>query len=454
MPLGPEISRTLDAGIRPRAEPIRRRTLVMLRWVALAGQLISILGAFWFDVGFAVVPALGAVAAGAALNLWMTANPARVTQFGATWQLVFDLAQISVLIGLTGGLSNPFALLVLAPVTMAATALQDRQTVVVGAATVLMISLAGWFAEPLQHPTLNLVMPRVLQLGHWVAILIGVVFFATYARRVASELATVSDALFATQMALAREQKLQHLGGIIAAAAHEMGTPLATIKLIAGELKDELQEALPDRLDLTEDATTLARSVDRCREIMRSMGRAGKDDLHLHAAPLPTVLDEAAEPHSERGIVIRTRLTSDLPPPILRRDPGLIHGLRNIIQNAVDFAHATVEIEAAWDRDTLTLHVTDDGPGFPPTMLGRLAEPFPVSRRSDRRPGYEGMGLGLFIARTLLEATGARLDFDNQPSGARVSITWPLDRVRADDRAALRENPRIGPESEAALTHP
>ena len=443
MPLGPQLSATGLPRDRPRAEPIRRRTLVLLRWVALGGQLLAILAAWLIGVRFPVLSALALVGAGAALNLWMTASPARVTQSGAAWQLVFDLVQISALIGLTGGMSNPFALLMLVPVTIAATALGDRQTVMVGVVTVVMISLAGWLAAPLDHPTLDLMMPPILQLAHWVAILIGVVFFATYARRVSGELATMTDALFATQMALAREQKLQHLGGVIAAAAHEMGTPLATIKLIAAEMQDELAEALPDRTDLAEDALTLTQSADRCRDIMRSMGRAGKDDLQLHAAPLQTVLEEAAEPHTARGPAVTIRL-ADLPnAPVIRRDPGLIHGLRNIIQNAVDFAESRVTIDADWTADHLIVVVEDDGPGFPAPTLGQLADPFPVSRRNDHRPGYEGMGLGLFIARALLEGTGARLRFDNGDAGANVTVRWPIARIRADDRIALRQNPQI-----------
>lgn len=443
MPHGLELATTLLPDPRRRSEPIRRRTLVLLRWVALGGQLAAIVAALLMHVEFAALAALLVVAAGAVLNLWMTAMPSRVTESGATAQLVFDLAQISVLIALTGGLSNPFALLVLAPVTIAATALGDRQTLLVGLLTVLMIGLAAWFALPLRHQTLDLSMPPMLQAVHLIAILIGVAFFAIYARRVSEELATTADALFATQIALAREQKLQHLGGVIAAAAHEMGTPLATIKLIASELRDELSDALPNRGDLAEDVATLTQSADRCRDIMRSMGRAGKDDLQLHAAPLRTVLEEAAEPHAARGIEVRIVLCDEAVQPTIRRDPGVIHGLRNIIQNGVDFARSSVTIDADWDSAELRICISDNGPGYPPTMLGQLSDPFPIGRRNDRRSGYEGMGLGLFIARALLEGSGAKLSFANGVVGAKVTVTWPIARIAANDRAALQENPHI-----------
>ena len=441
---GLQLAATLINDPRRRPEPIRRRTLVLLRWIALGGQLAAIIVALLMKVHFAAVPALLVVAAAAALNMWMTAMPSRVTQSGATAQLVFDVVQISALVALTGGLSNPFALLVLVPVTIAATALSARQTLLIGLATVLMILLAAVFGVPLEHATLNLSMPPIVQGAHLIAILIGVAFFAVYALRVSDELATTADALFATQIALAREQKLQHLGGIVAAAAHEMGTPLATIKLIASELRDELAEALPDRSDLAEDAATLTQSADRCRDIMRSMGRAGKDDLKLHAAPLRTVLEEAAEPHTGRGAKIEIILSDEAGQPTIRRDPGVIHGLRNIIQNGVDFARNQVTIRAEWDDAELRLRICDDGPGYPAAMVGQLSDPFPVGRRNDRRAGYEGMGLGLFIARALLEGSGARIRFDNAATGAKVTITWPIARVQADDRAALRQNPQIG----------
>ncbi|WBU60049.1 ActS/PrrB/RegB family redox-sensitive histidine kinase [Paracoccus albus] len=443
MPQGLQLAATLSTDPGRRAEPIRRRTLVLLRWIALGGQLFAIIIARMMEVEFATVPALLVVAIAAALNLWMTAMPSRVTQTSAAWQLVFDLLQISVLVALTGGLSNPFALLVLAPVTIAATALGDRQTILVGLATIIMISAAAWFAAPLQHPTLDLAMPPILQGAHLVAILIGVVFFAVYARRVSTELATTSDALSATQIALAREQKLQHLGGVVAAAAHEMGTPLATIKLIASELRDELQEALPYRTDLAEDAATLTQSADRCRDIMRSMGRAGKDDLKLHAAPLRTVLEEAAEPHTNRGIGVEILLLDEIAQPTIRRDPGVIHGLRNIIQNGVDFAHSKVIVSASWTETELRIAITDNGPGYPQAMLSQLSDPFPITRRSDRRPSYDGMGLGLFIARALLEGSGARLILTNGAEGAKADIVWPLARIIADDRQPLSANPYI-----------
>ena len=427
---------TPDPAAPPEPEPIRIRTLVLLRWVAIAGQLAAVIVAWTMGLGFPVPAVLTLIAAAVVMNLWLTLRPpSRTSPRRATLQLSFDLAQISALLALTGGLANPFALLVLAPVTIAAASLNLRQTLTLALATVALITLASLAAVPLRDTDgTELHLAPILALGHWAALVIGVAFFAFYAHRVTAELSATSNALFATQMALAREQRLQHLGGVVAAAAHEMGTPLATIKLIAAELADELD----DRPDLRDDAMALRQSADRCAMILRSMGRAGKDDLHLRSAPLRAVLEDAAAPHADRGPQVEILVEG----PDIRRDPAIIHALRNLIQNAVDFAHQRVVIESESGRQHLTVTIRDDGPGYPPALLARIGDPYLTSRRSGaQRGGYEGMGLGLFIAKTLLERSGATLGFANGGPGAIVTVRWPLERIQTDARAVLGENP-------------
>lgn len=424
------------AGPAAQAEPIRMRTLVLLRWFAIAGQMAAVVVAYWMGIGFAMTPVLALIVAAIAMNVCEGLMPPRRTSARlAVVHLSFDVVQISALMALTGGLVNPFALLVLAPVTVAATSLDSRQTVALGTATMVLISLASLFGLPLyDNQGRELVLSPILALGHWTALIIGVVFFAGYAHRVTGELQATSNALFATQMALAREQRLQHLGGVVAAAAHEMGTPLATIKLIAAELADELD----DRPDLQADAIALRDSAVRCGKILRSMGRAGKDDLHLRTAPLRAVLEDAAEPHAGRGPAVEIRAEG----PEIRRDPAIIHALRNLIQNAVDFAASRVIIESQLGNGWLAVTIRDDGPGYSPALLTRIGDPYLTSKRGGaQREGYEGMGLGLFIAKTLLERSGARLGFDNGGPGAVVTVRWPLDRILADARAPLGHNP-------------
>ena len=447
-----------------RSDWVRLRTLGALRWLAIAGQVVAIVVADRF-VGVSLDPGLCFIVVGASVIVNMVTTVIyprnkRLSEGEALIMLLFDLSQLALLLYLTGGINNPFALLILAPVTISATALQPRTTLFLGAVAVGLTTLLTVEHRPLilgNGETLHL--PVVFATGFWLAIVIGIAFLGFYAQRVASEIHTMGDALLATQMALAREQKLTDLGGVVAATAHELGTPLATIKLVSTEMVDDLA----DRPALREDAELIRDQANRCRDILRSMGRAGKDDVLLRRAPLETVVREAAEPHLERGRDVRFHLSPDEPegaasaqPMILRR-PEIIHGLRNLVQNAVDFARSAVWVDIGWSERKIVVRIIDDGPGFPPQVLGRIGDPFVRSRRSaeekPQRPGYDGMGLGLFIAKTLLERSGAEISFANgadpflleveQPArtGAIVEVSWPRDRVASDPGEAMGENP-------------
>jgi two-component system sensor histidine kinase RegB len=442
-----------------RSHWVRLRTLIVLRWVAVVGQLAAIeVARHYFQIELQVGLCYLAVGAAIMANLvaiFVYPESKRLSEGETTLTLLFDIAQLSFLLYLTGGLNNPFALLILTPVTIAATALRLQSAAILGGVAVALVTILSVSYVPLRTVQGEVLqIPEIFRFGFWMAIVIGVAFLALYARRVSTEVNTMSDALLATQLALAREQKLTDLGGVVAAAAHELGTPLATIKLVSAELIDELE----DQPTLREDAELIRDQADHCRDILRSMGRAGKDDLHMRQAPLDSVIREAAEPHRDRGRDIRFDVAPDVggaprQPSIYRR-PEVIHGLRNLVQNAVDFASATVWIDARWTEDTISIRIADDGDGFSPSVLGRIGDPFMRSRRpggeGGKRPGYEGMGLGLFIAKTLLERSGAELVFANgadpalprarrpQRCGAIVEVTWPRAKIAADGPEASR----------------
>ncbi len=426
-----------------RSNWLRLRTLVLVRWVAILGQAAAIIVAssiygFRFQYGAASIAIGASVLANLFLGFLYPTNR-RVTEREAALMLGFDLIQLAALLYLTGGLNNPFALLMLAPVTVAATVLHLRSTAVLAMVTLAAISaIAVWNLPIRTEAGADLILPPLFRFGFWLALTVGVLFLSLYARQVTHEMHVMREALVATRLALAREQKLTDLGGVVAAAAHELGTPLATIKLVS----TEMIEALKGDDALREDAELIRSQADRCRDILRSMGRAGNDDLHLRRAPFETVVREAAEPHLDRGKVLAFRVTGTGPQPMVFRRPEIIHGLRNLIQNAVDFATVRVEIDIGWTESDLTVRITDDGRGFAPSVLARIGDPF-VRRRlwDDSRPAYEGMGLGLFIAKTLLERTGARLRFANG-EGAIVAVLWPAGQIVAPDDA-LGPNPAL-----------
>ncbi|WP_136443435.1 sensor histidine kinase RegB [Pacificoceanicola onchidii] len=436
-----------------RSNWIRLRTMILLRWFAIAGQLTAIYIAREFfnlqlELGLCYL-AVGVSVVGNLVAIFIFPENKRLSETENFLMVMFDLLQLCFLLYLTGGMHNPFSVLVLGPVTVSASVLSLRSTLILGLTAFLLVSGMVFFHLPLRTEMgFILRIPDLFVYGQWFAISIALVFISLYTRRITREMNSMSDALTATQMALARAQKLNDLGGVVAAAAHELGTPLATIKLTSSELADMLD----DQPDLREDALLIREQADRCRDILRSMGRAGKDDLHMRFAPLIEVIREAAEPHQERGKEV---IFEDGPgpggefaqPQILRR-PEVIHGLRNLVQNAVDFAASTVWVEAIWTDDVISIRIIDDGRGFPQHLLGRIGDPFMRQRKSDAdrkaRPEYEGMGLGLFIAKTLLERSGAQLSFANasdpfspdhvsgERRGAVVEVVWPRSKIVAE----------------------
>jgi len=457
-----------QANIRPlsgrkRANWIRLRTMIVLRWVAITGQLVAItvaqliyglqleLGLCYLAVGASVVANLVAT--------FVFPENKRLSERENASLVFFDVVQLGVLLFLTGGLHNPFALLLLGPVTITASALSLRSTIVLCTTTMVIVSILAVAHIPLTTQSGEVLrIPGLFVFGHWVGLIIAILFTSAYSWRVTTEIHTMGDALAATQMALAREQKLTDLGGVVAAAAHELGTPLATIKLASAELLNDLK----DHPDLAEDAALIRDQADRCRVILHNMGRAGKDDVLLRQAPFEAVVIEAAEPHMDRGKTVLMDIGMDpqtrKEQPIVLRKPEIVHGLRNLVQNAVDFAASEVWIETRWSETDISLRIVDDGPGFPWQVLGRIGDPF-VRQRSraqseGSRPEYEGMGLGLFIAKTLLERSGAQLRFANGPedspqpnrTGAVVEVTWPRAALvveTSENRQALGHNPQF-----------
>jgi len=464
-------SKLLEADAR--GHWVRLRTLINLRWVAVAGQSAAVMIA---TVAFGLAPpivwCLAVIAAPAAVNVVAGAmHPAtkRLSERDAMLSLLFDLAQVSALLGLTGGLTNPFALLMLAPVTIAASVLTLRSTLILASAAMVLTSVLLVYHRPLTFTDGGALRPPDLYLlGIWIAITVGIVFMAIYTRRIGLETARMSEALAAAQIALSREQRLTAIGALAAAAAHELGTPLATIKLISGELARELR----DFPEAREDLALLRAQADRCREILRDLAEGGRADAQVRHAPISAVIDEAARPHRDRGKTLVLTINgvpaaeAGESQPMIPRRPEIIHGLRNLVQNAVDFAAQTIWIDVRDRAATLRISVGDDGPGFKPEVLDLLGDPYVTTRGRGRARAdadgdgeYQGMGLGLFIAKTLLERTGARMVFTNAhagadavagPTGAVVAAIWPRDAIvarRAHVRMPLGENPRFNREN-------
>jgi two-component system sensor histidine kinase RegB len=413
--------------------PLRLQTLLLLRWLAIAGQTIGVLFVY-LGLGFPLPlwQCFGLIALSAALNVglvWRFGTNLRLSPRIAALQLTFDLCQLGGLLALTGGLQNPFSLLLLAPVSVSATTLPQRQTLAVALLACLIASLLAVVHLPLPwDPAAPLAFNRIYVIGIWVSIICGVVFIAAYTNRVAHDSRQIADALSATELALSRREQLSALDGLAAAAAHELGTPLSTIALAAKEMRAEVEAGSP----IAEDVELIIEQSARCRAILAKLRNLGNEPADLFAeAPLTDILDEVARPHEGRGkVILFYSERAAGPVPVFPRSVGLLYGLGNLIENATDFARQSVRIESAWDQAAITVSITDDGRGFAPELIARLGEPYLTSRPRDpagsdaHQPG--GLGLGIFIAKTLLERTGAKLRFDNADLAghARVTVTW------------------------------
>ena len=423
---------------------LRLRTLVIVRWASVAGQLAVLLTArFLLDIRPPMWPCLAAIAAAAVLNLslsWVWPGARVAGKREALAQLGFDIAQLSVLLWLTGGLINPFSLLLIAPATVAAATLPTRAALAVGAlalAATVTLALTSLPLPWIGGETLDL--PEFYRLSVLIATSSGVVFTGVYAWQAQAEAHRMELALAATQAVLAREQRLSALGGLAASAAHELGTPLATIQVVSKEMLRELEPG-----PVREDVELLSSQAERCREILKRLSTHPEASDQRHARmSLSQLLEESAEPYRDDAgeVAIECDVTCAVGASILevRRLPEVLHGLSAFVENATDFAESIVEVTAHYDADKLVVEVRDDGPGFPPDVMARLGEPYVTTRPAaeNSRSNHLGMGLGFFIAKTLLERTGAHVEFKNaRRGGAVICCRWPRDRVEASPEPA------------------
>jgi two-component system sensor histidine kinase RegB len=425
---------TTDDDFGLKARRLRVDTLIMLRWVAIIGQTIATLHTYFilkfeFPIGLCFI----AIVTSAALNIGLRLGTSRSFRLGdgeAAALLAYDILQLSGLLFLTGGLTNSFSMLLLAPVMISAVSLPRQLTLLlgvlmVGAATMLTVD---YMPLPWHHGD-KLHFPLLYRAGVWASLALSAAFIGVYAARVSDEARLLATALVATELVLEREQHLSQLDGLAAAAAHELGTPLATITLITKELQKSAPTSAPAMID---DLALLQQEAQRCREILRKLASLGADEGSvLNVLSLEGLIEEVVGPQRNFGVTVEVVKYGSSAEPVCPRNPGILYGLGNLVENAIDFAKSKVRIEAHWSQDLVVITIEDDGPGFSPAILDRLGEPYVSSRAMERRTKNEaesGLGLGLFIAKTLLERSGADVQTSNvEPPrrGARITISWP-----------------------------
>ncbi len=421
---------TADSARRGESLALRLGTLVRIRWLAILGQLLAVVFVH-FMLGFELLflPIMLVIAASAWLNLFLRFRyPGNVRWRGqsVTALLAYDILQLALLLYLTGGIQNPFSVLLAVPVVISAATQRARDVFPLLGLAVAAATLLVFFHQPLPWFTPEgLELPFELKGGIWVATLSAMGFTSIYTFRVADESRKLADALAATEIVLQREQHVTNLDGLATAAAHELGTPLATISLVSKEMLRELPEGSP----MHEDARLLKSQTDRCREILKKISSlSSAEDENIANMSINLLMEEVATPYRDGPVKLELLQLGSRPGPIMRRNSAILYGIGNLLENAVDFANGRVVFTGLWNDERVALKIGDDGPGFTSGLFEQIGDPFITRRSARQQETGGGLGLGLFIAKTLLERNGATLEFENNEdadrSGARVTIAW------------------------------
>lgn len=422
---------------------MRLETLINLRWLSIAGQSITLcITWFYFGYDFPFTVSMGAITSGVLLNILLYvrfSNIQRPPPFWAMTSLAFDIIQIAFILYMTGGLTNPFCVMLIGPVLLAAGSLPLRYTFFLGLAVIWCIIFLGIYHLPfpwsdqigLHHPPLYLA-------GYGMGLIILMIFASTFIYHIAKESTNMERALSATELVLQRIQHISQLDGLAAAAAHELGTPLATIAVAAGEMHKE-EQLTPSQ---KEDLSLILDQTKRCREILSRLSdpEMVSSNTILSALDAKNFAEEICAPHRQYSKNIQIKIESQQDQDIrFPKNPAIIYGVGNLLENAIDFAKNSVDFIISWDLSEVKIQIIDDGKGFDPQMLDKLGQPY-FTTRGRKITSYQneriGMGLGFFIAQTLLERSGAKLYWSNSDlsnKGAHITIIWPRDVLMAQN---------------------
>ncbi len=419
------------------------RTLIFVRSLGIIGQMVAVVIVFFgLKYQMPIGQCLMVIAVAIAFNVamfFLYPSIHILSEREATAHLAFDILQLTAMLALTGGIQNPFGLLYLAPIVISAANLSLASTLALAFLAFCSISIISFFHWQLPwDPADPLLLPPLYVAGNWISLTLGIGFCLIYAWRTADEARRMQTALAAAQATLEREQRLSDLGALAAAAAHELGTPLGTIAIVARELERDIPQSSP----WAEDIHLLRSQAERCREILSRLAQQDTGESTVaQRLPLAALIDEIAEPHRGFGVDIQARMPTSATLTVVR-SPEVAHGLGNLIENAADFAETKVEIDASWDENNVFITIADDGAGFDPEILARLGEPYVTSRPAldqlgEASDGHAGLGLGFFIAKTLIERKGGKVTFANKlGGGALVRIVFP--RASLEKRSISR----------------
>ena len=404
-----------------------KNTLTILRYIAIFGQFFAINFVFFYlKLEFPIIESYIIVFLGLATNLFLQFK-IKVNQLKDTYAsffLLYDLIQLSALLYLTGGILNPFSFLLIIPTIVSSTFLSMGTTIILGVITSFMLFLLGHFyvSLPGMDETIFYV-PNFYKFGLLTSILIGLIFLSYFGIRFSGETKKRSEALNKLQEVIAKEYELESLGGQAAAAAHSLGTPLATISVVAKELKKEIG----NNKEISKDVDLLISQTKRCSEILKQISKKQiEEDNFLSSIRIEDLLEEIINSFRETSSKQIDLFTDEDQNKInIQRTPEIIYGLRNFIGNAIKFSKSKVQINLKSNDKIIEIKIYDDGPGIPEDIINKIGEPY-IKSKSKELSSNSGLGLGTFLGKTLLERQGAILKFkrNSKLGGAQVTLSW------------------------------
>ena len=412
-----------------------KKTLVTLRYIAIFGQLFAINIVYnYLNLTFHIIESHIIIFIGLGTNLFLQLKVKgnQLKDFYASLFLIYDLVQLSALLYLTGGILNPFSFLLIIPAIVSSTFLSMGTTIILGAFTSILLLLISYLYLPLPGIQENtLTFPIFYKTGILVAILIGLIFLSYFGIRFSGETKKRSEAFNKLQEVISKEYELESLGGQAAAAAHSLGTPLATISVVAKELKKDIG----DNTEYSKDIDLLISQTKRCSEILKKISsKQIEDDQFISSVKIEDLIEEIIDSFRETSSKEINLICEDDKNKInIQRTPEIVYGLRNFIGNAVKFAKREVIIYLKSDEKTISINIIDDGPGFPDDIKNVLGEPY-IKSKSKEVSLNSGLGLGIFLGKTLLEKQGAKLAFfrNKKFNGASVMINWDIKNFKSN----------------------
>ena len=405
-------------------ENIKLETLVNIRWIAVIGQLFAVCVInFYFKFSFLFIPCLVVIFCSIFINLYVEffhKKIQRLNNFWATVSILYDLIQLAVLLFLTGGLQNPFSILIIVPTTIAVTFLSKRSSFSISIISIILVSILANFHYPLPGP--NIAIPQYYLIGLWASLTVGIIFLGSYAYLISAEVKKRSSAFDKLEKSLSKEQELKSLGGLAAAAAHEFGTPLGTIALVAKELKKQLGKNKKYKNDIE----LLSSQIERCKNILKDLSvDPNKKDTFIENITIKNLINEIVYsfdmPKKKSIQVDNHKITNNIK---ISKKIEIVYALRNLVDNAIKFCSSLVKIEIFNLNRKIYLNISDDGKGFPQDIIQNLGDPY--IRSSLISKNKSGLGLGIFISKTLLERTNAKVSFkqNTELGGALINIVW------------------------------